>query len=788
MSAPRLSEVERKALAIETVERCLKYGWALAWSRDREAGYNVGTSGWNTIPPLREQYADDLTGHWRSAVELVAGKISRRLQEQNPMIPSSVVTADGADRVLSISFDVDGALAADLFRSWALPETFTTKSGKPVGYHCHFAPPEGWTGDSAFLVEDELDEETDEPTGKVKVVGKRRQLFCAPGGWHGKRNVPYTLARDVRPAQLTTEMLEPLLALTGEREHLGAPADFDHDREQKTRPRLAAVLALLEAKRNERGWQAPCPAHKHPGQSPTSLLVFPGDHVEVGFHCSAGCSPDEIRASDILRGVFGDSPLSEHERKPASLSGKRVPAGGISLLALLQETRAFFRRFVVVDDLQANAIALWVPHTYVYDAARATPYLNFWSPEPGSGKTTALEVLEAIVRAGQTADDLTGASMFRLIHSLKPTLLFDEVDAVFQAKKHSETTADLLKVLNSGYRAGKRIYRMGGPRMSELMEFDPYCPKATAGLKELPGTLAHRSIPIAMQPPLPTDHYEDFDPEEIEDAAASLREGWQAWAEGAIERLRDHALKPPKLEELDARRNEIWRILFRIADLAGGDWPESAHTAAVELSSGYRRNDEASTGIKLLAAIRDLFSDEKMPIKKIAEQLNADEALSYGDWNDGKGINTRELGKELAPYGIHAKPIRIDGKRAGNGYEKAQFEDAWARYLLSPASETSTTGTSVYSSQELAENKPVQDGAVPVSEKAANPHEQSDVPLVPVVVAGGTENGKNDRPLMRDDGFLENLFAAFEAGHLVEEEWREAERAHRFLVAVEGRS
>jgi len=54
---------------------------------------------------------------------------------------------------------------------------------------------------------------------------------------------------------------------------------------------------------------------------------------------------------------------------------------------------------------------------------------------------------------------------------------------------------------------------------------------------------------------------------------ALLRSRFKAWAQAAEPELRDARLKPPKLPGLDARRNEIWRILFRIADLAGGDGP-----------------------------------------------------------------------------------------------------------------------------------------------------------------------------------------------------------------------
>ena len=50
---------------------------------------------------------------------------------------------------------------------------------------------------------------------------------------------------------------------------------------------------------------------------------------------------------------------------------------------LLEETHFFVRRFVVVTDVQADVIALWNAHSYVFYLARATPYLHVWSPDTG---------------------------------------------------------------------------------------------------------------------------------------------------------------------------------------------------------------------------------------------------------------------------------------------------------------------------------------------------------------------------------------------------------------------
>jgi putative DNA primase/helicase len=436
------------------------------------------------------------------------------------------------------------------------------------------------------------------------------------------------------------------------------------------------------------------------------------------------------------------------------VNAARIAEGGaIDLASLLDDTEAFFRRHVLVADPEAWAIVLWQAHTYVYDTARATPYLHFLSPDPGSGKTTALEVSEVVARAGMTADDLTGPALFRVIDKRRPTLLIDEVDGIF-AKRHSDSAEDLRKVLNSGYKKDKRVLRIGG-HSHEIQEFDVYCPKALAGLKELPGTLAHRAIPIAMKPPRPDEHWIDFDPDEVEQEALALRVRFEAWAQEAWDALRDPERKPAKLPELDARRNEIWRILFRIADLARGAWPQRARLAALALSSGDRRSDEASIGIQLLADIRVVFEDVRITCQALVDALNALEEKQWGGWSDATGIKTRELGRKLKPYGIVAKPIRIDGERVGNGYEREQFLDAWLRYLPVHALGTGTTGTSGSQSQIQAFEEPVQDAFVPVIEEGANPDEYRDVPVVPVPAPIGEDAILDEVRELVDAGIVE---------------------------------
>ena len=63
------------------------------------------------------------------------------------------------------------------------------------------------------------------------------------------------------------------------------------------------------------------------------------------------------------------------------------------------------------------------------DAWESTPRIVFLSPEPGSGKTRALEISELLVEAV----NVTPAYLFRKVadEAGRPTILFDEIDTVF---------------------------------------------------------------------------------------------------------------------------------------------------------------------------------------------------------------------------------------------------------------------------------------------------------------------------------------------------------------------
>ena len=347
------------------------------------------------------------------------------------------------------------------------------------------------------------------------------------------------------------------------------------------------------------------------------------------------------------------------------------------LAETLDAVGTFVRRYVVLSDPQLCAVALWVAHTWAADAADATPYLGVTSAEKRSGKTRLLEVLELLVRNPLPTANISDAALFRAIKELEPTILMDEIDAVFGPKARDRE--DLRGMLNAGYRRGAVARRMGGQRMTTLEEFPVYCPKVFAGIGELPDTLADRSIRIRLERRTRDEPVERFRRRDVVDLAEPIRTSIQSLLEHHTERL--SFARPDLPDELDDRAQDCWEPLLAIADLAGGTWPTDARAAALALSNSDVRQDE-SMGARLLADIHHVFSAngaDHFRTSDLISELCEIEESPWGDWY-GKPISAQGLSKLLRPHRIKTMAIWVD-RQTARGYKAEQFTDAWLRVL-----------------------------------------------------------------------------------------------------------
>ena len=92
--------------------------------------------------------------------------------------------------------------------------------------------------------------------------------------------------------------------------------------------------------------------------------------------------------------------------------------------------------------------------------------------------------------------------------------------------------------------------------------------------------------------------------------------------------------------------------------------------------------------------IQNIFESKRIDKISTADLITAlcdDEEAPWLTYNRGKPIVPRQFKKQLEPYQIESKKIRIDLKEV-RGFELSQFSDAFMRYLTPP-------NLSVYPSQ-----------------------------------------------------------------------------------------
>lgn len=347
----------------------------------------------------------------------------------------------------------------------------------------------------------------------------------------------------------------------------------------------------------------------------------------------------------------------------------------------LDDVEAFVTRFVVYPSAHARtAHVLWIAHTHLMEAWESTPRIAFLSPEPGSGKSRALEVSELLVPRPVEAVNVTPAYLFRKVGAEegRPTILYDEIDTVFgpRAKDNNE---EIRGLLNAGHRrhgvAGRCVVR-GKQVFTE--EIPAYCAVALAGLGDLPDTILSRCVIVRMRRRAPSEIVEPYRRRVHFDAGDALRARLVDWSDSIQDQIgKPWPDMPPQVTDRDA---DVWEALIAIAEIAGGDWPERARAAAVALVAE-SKGTTPSLGVRLLADLRKVFGDaDHLSTDAIIKALCGLDEAPWGDIR-GRPIDARGIANRLGTYGIRAKTLRI-GDHTLRGYSRAELWDSWQRYLV----------------------------------------------------------------------------------------------------------
>ena len=385
-----------------------------------------------------------------------------------------------------------------------------------------------------------------------------------------------------------------------------------------------------------------------------------------------------------------EPPLAEREvRRIVQSVGRYKPAADAGapeitaeearalLLEVLFEVAGFFQSYLAISDSQRDVLSLWVMHTHTIEACDRTPYLNIFSPEKRSGKTLLLDLLVLLVRKPWFTSNATSAALARKIAEVKPTALIDEADTFLAGE--GERVDMLRGILNAGFARGGTFSRCVGQGAGlHVEDLDVFCPKAIAGLRELPDTVADRSIPIRMKRAIPGEVRSRFFRREVEPVAAALRNRIEMCGVGLLPVLK--SARPQRIAQLNDRQGDIVEPLLAIADLAGNEWPERVCSALLQV---FVPETDESNGARLLADLREVFREagvEKLKTIRLIDQLCLLSDAPWSGYSRGRPLTGHALGRLLARYGIRPKKWR-EGEQTVRGYCAADFEDAWKRYL-----------------------------------------------------------------------------------------------------------
>ncbi len=380
-------------------------------------------------------------------------------------------------------------------------------------------------------------------------------------------------------------------------------------------------------------------------------------------------------------------PDDVHPKPPA----KHPPS---DVLDLLESTIA---QYLVCSPAQRSVLALWILHTYTFQAAHFTPYLNIYSPLEESGKSTCMAILRSFCASPWWASGVSPAIFKRRISVGHPTVLLDNWQTVFRGSDKNQFTGFLLNGCDQA-RDVASFDHLSETSTANLWQ--TFCPKAFAGLESLPLSLARHSIPIVLQRRKPHETVKSTFNLLVPGSTAKLTSWMERWAQDHEERVATtfdgYELEGPMLPGLSPHQQNCARALLALAEAIGGHWPQKARDALMEIFIDYNKGQVSPT--QLLSDIRGAFArrgnQERIFTAELLEDLHDLDDRTWHEYGkSGKPMTAHSLSAVLRKnFGIYSRSQRR-GQEKLRGYQLSDFLEAWERYLPPPSQDQPAPAT-----------------------------------------------------------------------------------------------
>ena len=361
-------------------------------------------------------------------------------------------------------------------------------------------------------------------------------------------------------------------------------------------------------------------------------------------------------------------------KRMPQIENEALASSCVNGASLLNEISQSLKNYVIFSQPEeADAITLWCAGTYLMDQWNIWPKLYIHSPERDCGKTTLLSVVEAIVKNGLIAANITPSSLYRIVELSQRTLCIDEAD------RFLGENPELNGLMNAGHTrrtATKLLTEAKKDGGFEVKEFSLWSAQVIAGIGSQADTLLSRSIKILLRRKTLDEKIHRMTYTHHDDRK-HVRESLSQWANEKAEYISEIPEKRP--EGASDRAQDNWTPLFIIADLVGEDWPEKAVAAFKKLEIDEKDDTDASVGVELLQDIKsiiDPMANDHIPARRLREALTGIPDGKWASFNYGKPISDRWLSKRLQEYKVKSTKLREH-----NVYWFVELKDAFNRYI-----------------------------------------------------------------------------------------------------------
>ena len=299
---------------------------------------------------------------------------------------------------------------------------------------------------------------------------------------------------------------------------------------------------------------------------------------------------------------------------------------------LIRDIQKFIHKYLSVSLFFEKISSYYVLFSWIYDDFNELPYLRGLG-DYGTGKSRFLQVVGSICYRPIFASGATTVSpIFRILNDFRGTLILDEADFKF-----SDTTAELIKILNNGFMKGMPVLRSesNNKKSFDVKAYNVFSPKMIASRMLYKDTaLESRMITEDMNLNSPRKDIPYNIPDAFWEEALEIRNKLLMF------RFRNKGKSKikPELEnrEIEPRLNQIAIPLMSIVE--DQEIIKEIQQYIKEYNEKIKTDRTLGYSYQILDAICSLLDENytKLTIKQVAESFNKD--LSFSEQKTPKMI------------------------------------------------------------------------------------------------------------------------------------------------------